>query len=79
MFKVTLIMLMSSEDAWATVVTGLHGIPGVELSPPRWTHDRELVVSIESHDPDLVDIVREITWQFDPLAIQSSMHLDAAS
>lgn len=79
MFKVTLIMLMSSENAWATVVTALHDMPGVDLSPPRWTHDRELMVTIESHDPDVVDIVREITWQFDPLAIQNSMRLDAAS
>lgn len=79
MHQVTLDMQMSSDDAYATVVTALHAIPDVDLESPSWIADRHLMVTIQTDDPDVVDIVREITWQFDPLAIQHSLHLGIAS
>lgn len=79
MHQVTLDMQMSSDDAFDTVVTALHAIPDVGLDTPSWIEERHLMVTIHTDDPDVVDIVREITWQFDPLAIQHSLHLDIAS
>ncbi|MFI5425809.1 hypothetical protein [Aeromicrobium sp. UC242_57] len=79
MHQVTLDMQMSSDDALATVVTALHAIPDVGLDAPGQAVDRHLMVTIVTDDPDVVDIVREITWQFDPLAIQHSLFLGVAS
>ncbi|WP_456697564.1 hypothetical protein [Aeromicrobium sp. P5_D10] len=70
---------MSSDAAFDTVVTALHAIPDVGLDTPSWIEERHLMVTIHTDDPDVVDIVREITWQFDPLAIQHSLHLGIAS
>lgn len=79
MHQVTLDMQMSSDDAFATVVMALDAIPHVGLDSPSWIAERHLMVTIQTDDPDVVDIVREITWQFDPLAIQHSLHLGIAS
>ena len=79
MQRVTLDLQMSSDDALATVRTALHAIPGVTFGTPEPVGDRHLAVTVVTDDPDLVEIVREITWQFDPLAIQHSVQLDAAS
>jgi hypothetical protein len=75
MHRVVLNMQMSSDEAYATVRTALGAIPDITIDAPGWDHNRHLVVTIESDDPDAVDIVREITWQFDALAIQHSLHL----
>jgi len=79
MTTVTLVMQMSSDDALATVVTALHAMPDVSLGAPGWTTHRQLVITISTVDPDTVDIVREIIWQFDPLAMQHSVDLYDAS
>lgn len=79
MHRVTLDMQMSSDDAFNTVVNALGAMPDVGLDAPSSTADRHLMVTIQTDDPDVVEIVREITWQFDPLAIQHSLHLGVAS
>lgn len=70
METVTLVMQMSTDDGWATVVTALQEMPGVELRSAAPTTSRELHITVGTDDPDLVDIVREIVWQFDELATQ---------
>ncbi len=75
MHRVVLNMQMSSDDAFATVSTALGAIPDITIDAPGWNNNRHLVVTIQTDDPDIVDIVREITWQFDALAIQHSLHL----
>lgn len=75
MHRVVLNMQMSSADAFSTVSLALGAIPDITVDAPGWNNNRHLVVTIESDDPDVVDIVREITWQFDALAIQHSLHL----
>ncbi len=75
MHRVVLNMQMSSHDAFSTVSLALGAIPDITIDSPGWDNNRHLVVTIETDDPDVVDIVREITWQFDALAIQHSMHL----
>ncbi len=79
MHRITVDMQMSSDDALATVVAALRAMPDVTLSEPARPAERHLLVIVESDDPDAVDIAREIAWQFDPLAIQHSLHLDVAS
>jgi hypothetical protein len=73
--RVVLTLHMSSDAAFSTVRTALGAIPDITLESPTWGDSRHLVVAIETDDPDIVDIVREITWQFDALAIQHSSHL----
>ena len=79
MQTVTLVMQMSSEEALVTVVTALHAMPTVYVVAPAWSTHRQLVITVETSDPDMLDIVREIVWQFDGLAIQQSVLLDNAS
>lgn len=74
----TLVMQMSTDDALATVVTALHAMPSITIAAPAWTTYLQLVITIDTADPDTVDIVREIIWQFDPMASQHSVHLDIA-
>jgi hypothetical protein len=73
--RVVLTLQMSSDAAFSTVRTALGAIPDITLEAPAWGDSRQLVIAIETDDPDIVDIVREITWQFDALAIQRSSHL----
>ena len=56
-----------------------YSVPDVVVEAPQHNPDRHLVVVIETDDPDVIDIVREITWQFDALAIQHSVHLAASA
>lgn len=77
--RVTLDLQMSSDDALTTVVTALQAIPDVTVSAGTLIGERHVTVTVQSDDPDAVEIVREITWQFDPLAIQHSLLLDEAS
>ena len=79
MDAVTLVMQMSCPDALATVVTALREMPGVVVRTSDATDRRELLITVSSDDADLVDIVREIVWQFDELATQRAAYLDAAS
>ncbi len=74
----TVVMQMSSEDALATVVTALEALAPVTVDAPPWATYRQLVITIETSDPDMIDIVREIVWQFDGLAIQHSVLIDHA-
>ncbi|MGA8986874.1 hypothetical protein [Aeromicrobium sp.] len=75
MHRVVLNMQMSSDEAFTTVSLALGALPDVTIDAPGWGDNRHLIVTIDSDDPDVVDIVREITWQFDALAIQLSLHL----
>ena len=75
MHRVVLNMQMSSDEAFSTVSLALGALPDVTTDAPSWNSNRHLIVTIESDDPDVVDIVREVTWQFDALAIQHSLHL----
>ena len=72
----TLVMQMSSDDLLATVVTALHAMPAVCLGAPAWTRSRELIITVETSDPDMVEIVQEIVWEYDALAVQHSLVLD---
>lgn len=78
MDAVTLVMQMSCPNALATVVTALREMPGVVVRNTGGTDRRELLITVSSDDADLVDIVREIVWQFDELATQRAAYLDAA-
>ncbi len=76
MHQVTLTMELSNDDAYVAVEQALSAMSNVTLKRlPR----RQLDVVIETDDPDLVDIVREITWEYDPGAVQQSLTLSDVS
>lgn len=75
MHQVVLNMEMSSSDAYAVVTDALRAIPQVTLESPPWSQGCHLTVTIETDDPDVVDIVREVAWEYDPAAVQHSLHL----
>jgi hypothetical protein len=80
MHRVTLGMELSSDDAYVYVEQALATIPNVTLT--RTTGESEpnnILVTIDTDDPDLVDIVREIAWEYDPTAVQHSLQLTEVS
>ena len=72
MHRVTLTMELSGDDAYTAVEQALTAMAHVSL---KRLPGRKIDVTIETDDPDLVDIVREITWEYDPAAIQHSLLL----
>jgi hypothetical protein len=72
MHRVTLTMELSSKDAFTNVEHALSAIAHVTLERLPKKH---IQMTIETDDPDLVDIVREIAWEYDPAAIQQSLML----
>ena len=70
---------MSSDDAFAIVAMALDTMSDVQVEVPRWDAERMLQVTVEAEDPDVVDIVRALTWEFDPLAVQRFNELPVAS
>jgi hypothetical protein len=75
MQRVVLNMELSSADAFAIVEDALRSMSNVTLESPPWSQGRHLTVNIDTDDPDVVEIVREITWEYDPEAVQHSLHL----
>lgn len=76
MHRVTLTMELSGADAYIAVEQALSAMANVTLAR---LPERQLVVTIETDDPDLVDIVREIAWEYDPAAVQQSLELATVS
>lgn len=72
MHRVTLTMELSSKDAFTTVEHALSAIAQVSLER---LPEQQIKVMIDTDDPDLVDIVREIAWEYDPAAVQQSLLL----
>lgn len=72
MHQVTLTMELSSDDAYVAVEQALSAMTNVTLER---LPQRQMDVTIETDDPDLVDIVREIAWEYDPAAVQHSLSL----
>ena len=76
MHRVTLTMELSSDEAYFAVEQALSVLAEVTLERLPQQH---LYVMIETDDPDLVDIVRELAWEYDPSAIQQSLQLATVS
>ena len=76
MHRVTLTMELSSADAYVAVEQALSAMANVTLVR---LPDHQISVTIETDDPDLVDIVREIAWEYDPAAVQQSLELATVS
>lgn len=72
MHRVTLTMELSSDDAFTAVELALTAMTNVSL---KRLPGRKIDVTMETDDPDLVDIVREIAWEYDPAAVQHSLSL----
>lgn len=72
MHRVTLTMELSGDDAYFAVEQALSAIANVTLTR---LPEHQISVTIETDDPDLVDIVREIAWEYDPAAVQHSLEL----
>lgn len=72
MHRVTLTMELSGADAYVAVEQALSAMANVTLARLA---DHQISVTIETDDPDLVDIVREIAWEYDPAAVQHSLSL----
>ncbi len=72
MHRVTLTMELSGEDAYTAVEQALSAMDNVTIAR---LPQRQILVTIDTDDPDLVDIVREIAWEYDPTAVQQSLHL----
>ncbi len=72
MHRVTLTMELSGEDAYVAVEQALSAMDSVTLAR---LPQHQILVTIDTDDPDLVDIVREIAWEYDPAAVQQSLHL----
>ncbi|MEO6605746.1 MAG: hypothetical protein ABIN55_09040 [Aeromicrobium sp.] len=68
----TLTMELSSDDAFTAVELALTAMANVSL---KRLPGRNVDVRIDTDDPDLVDIVREIAWEYDPAAVQHSLSL----
>lgn len=75
MHRVTLGMELSSDDAYFNVEQALETIPNVTLTRTPGERGPHITVTIDTDDPDLVDIVREIAWEYDPTAVQHSLQL----
>jgi adenosine deaminase len=65
-------MELSSEDAYFAVEQALSAIENVTF---KRLPKHQINVTIQTDDPDLVDIVREIAWEYDPAAVQHSLLL----
>lgn len=76
MHRVTLTMELSSPDAYVAVEQALSAMDNVTLARLQ---GRQISVTIETDDPDQVDIVREIAWEYDPAAVQQSLELATVS
>jgi len=72
MHRVTLDMELSCDDAFASVEQALGGMLGVHLSRHPSDRGSRIMIAIDSDDLDVVDIVREIAWEYDPKAVQHS-------
>lgn len=72
MHRVTLTMELSGDDAYFAVEQALSAMANVTVAR---LPERQISVTIETDDPDLVDIVREIAWEYDPAAVQQSLEL----
>jgi hypothetical protein len=68
-------MELSSDDAYVSVQQALDAMPNVTLTRVAGDHRPHISVTIDTDDPDLVDIVREIAWEYDPTAVQHSLQL----
>ena len=79
MHQVVIDMEMSSVAALTTVAAALSSMDHVTLENPASTQGCHLLVVIQTDDPDMVDIVREIAWEYDPGAVQHSLHLAEVS
>ncbi len=80
MHRVTLDMELSSGEAYDNVEQALLTLPNVTLKRTEvGDGGPHLTVTIETDDPDLVDIVREIAWEYDPTAVQHSLRLAEVS
>ena len=76
MHRVTLTMELSSAEAYVAVEQALSTMADVTLER---LPGNQLNVAIETDDPDLIDIAREITWEYDPTAVQHSLVLARVS
>lgn len=72
MHRVTLTMELSGDNAYVAVEQALSAMANVTLAR---LPEHQIAVTIETDDPDLVDIVREIAWEYDPAAVQQSLEL----
>lgn len=63
---------LSSDEAYLSVEPALSVLSEVSLER---LPDHRLIVTIETDDPDVVDIVRELAWEYDPTAVQHSLQL----
>lgn len=72
MHRVTLTMELSGDNAYVAVEQALGAMANVSLAR---LPEHKISVTIETDDPDLVDIVREIAWEYDPAAVQHSLEL----
>jgi hypothetical protein len=72
-------MELSSDDAYVSVAQALEAMPNVTLSREPGEGGAHITVTIDTDDPDLVDIVREIAWEYDPAAVQHSLRLAEVS
>ena len=72
MHRVTLTMELSSDGAYIAVEQALSAMANVSLARHAGC---EIDVMIDTDDPDLVEIVREIAWEYDPAAVQHSLSL----
>lgn len=79
MHRVTLDMELSCDDAYVSVEQALTAIPNVTLTRAPGDRGPHINVTIDTDDPDLVDIVREIAWEYDPTAVQHSLQLAEVS
>ena len=79
MHRVILDMELSSDDACVSVQHALDAMPRVSLERRGGERGPHLTVTIDTDDPDLVDIVREIAWEYDPAAVQHSLLLAEVS
>lgn len=79
MHRVTLSMELSSNDAYVSVAQALDAMANVTLTRAAGDSGPHITVTIDTDDPDLVDIVREIAWEYDPAAVQHSLRLAEVS
>lgn len=76
MQTVTLVMQMSSDEALTTVVAALQEMCDVRVTAPPRAPYPQLLITVLNGDADLVDIVREITWEFDAQATQLDLFIE---
>ena len=78
MHQVRIEMEFSTGRRLAEVAAALRDLEGVRLLRTPRLGETVALVTVDSTDPDYVEIVRELCWEFDPAAVQRAIEVEGS-